>query len=102
MNSQISPLEIPRLFLGLLHSLGPMYWVPIIAAIAYCFFYSFALRRSAIDDARNYAELKTAHWAHTIFWERLSRFDAATLVYLLCVPMGPVLFLLGVLNTLKH
>jgi hypothetical protein len=102
MDNLISELDTLRGLIGFLLSIGPTYWVPIVAATFYGVAYSRALQKAAVNDARNYEQLETRHWMHTILWERAARFDMATIVYLLCVPVMPGLFLLGVLNAVNR
>jgi hypothetical protein len=93
---------MPRILVGFLFGVGPMYYIPIIGCILYGVAYGRALYRTANDDERNYAQLRTRYWSYAILRERLSHFDVAAIVYLVCVPTGPMLFLLGVIRTMKH
>jgi hypothetical protein len=102
MNDQISAFDTLRILIGLLFSIGPIYWVPIITSVLYGMLYTHALQNAAVNDERNYAHLETRHWMHRIFRERLSRLHVGTIVYLLCVLAAPAMFFLGVLNTVKR
>jgi hypothetical protein len=102
MNNQIPLFEMPRIFFGFLFGIGPMYYVPIIGCILYGVVYGHALYKAANSDERNYSQLRTQYWIYAILRERLSNFDVAAIIYLLCLPMAPMLFLVGVISTIKH
>jgi len=97
-----SILDMMLVFFGFLKGISLWYSIPMMASLFYGLIYGFYLRRAASHDLRNRGQQETTHYTNVIFWERIANYDLFALIYAICVPLMPILFLLAVLNTLKR
>ena len=102
MERSPSILDIARAFLGILFGLGPFYWIPILVCFIYGGVYGLELYRAALNDPRNVSRLRTRHFASVILWERILKYDAFALAYIIFFPAGPILFFIGVFTVMKR
>ena len=91
--------EMWLVFLSLLRQIGPWYVIPLFVIIAYSIVYGVMLHIAAVraqtKDQGKLRPFQTRRYAYTIFWDRLSRYDIFTLIYIFSIPAAFILFLVG-------
>ena len=84
--------------LATVSAIGPWFTLPIAAIAIYTCVYKIELRIAAAQDSRNDRKRETWRYENVIFWERLRRFDLRTLIYVVSIPMLPILGLIALFS----
>ena len=96
-----SIFEIFIVFFGLVIGMGAWKAALLIAVFSYCFMYAKALQNAAKHDPRNVKRLETYRYANIIFWERLQKVDPLAILNAICIPLGPILFIMLLTGSMK-